>query len=184
MKKAFKKELNKNIYGQFQTDGKIFLFTIKELGLSGKGSSPKEAYEDLIDTWNKTYKLLGAENNSIDQNIQLLNKEKKFLKIRNSALFIGIILALIMAVNAAVTPILDLPRTIRHGLLNMSQIVLDNDLGKISNKINSMDLEKKNKLANDISSILIFFEEIQNKAINIKNKETAKSSDKDKWYEF
>ena len=85
MKKAFKKELNKNIYGQFQTDGKIFLFTIKELGLSGKGSSPKEAYEDLIDTWNKTYKLLGAENNSIDQNIQLLNKEKKFLKIRNSS---------------------------------------------------------------------------------------------------
>ena len=62
----------------------------------------------------------------------------------------------------------------------MSQIVLDNDLGKISNKINSIDLEKKNKLANDISSILIFFEEIQNKAINIKNKETAKSSDKDK----
>ena len=132
----------------------------------------------MIDTWNKTYKLLGAENNSIDQNIQLLNKEKNF-KIRNSALFIGLILALIIAVNAAVTPILDLPRTIRHGLLNMSQIVLDNDLGKLSNKINSMDLEK-NKLVNDISSILIFLEEIQNKAINIKNKETAKSLNKDK----
>ena len=40
-----------------------------------------------------------------------------------------------MAVNAAVTPILDLPRTIRHGLLNMSQIVLDNDLGKFLTKL-------------------------------------------------
>ena len=29
MKKAFKKELNKNIYGQFQTDGKFFYSQLK-----------------------------------------------------------------------------------------------------------------------------------------------------------
>jgi len=164
MKKIFTRDLNKNIHGQFQTDGKIFLFTIKELGLSGKGLSPKEAYEDLMDTWNKSYKLLGAKNKSIEQNVQLLNKEKVFIKIRNSVLVVGIILAVIIAVNAVVTPIIDLPRTIRHGLLNMSQKILNDDLGKFSEKINEMDPEKRDKLVNDISSILIFLKDIKNKA--------------------
>ncbi len=159
-----KKNLNENIYGQFQTDGKFFLFTIKELGLSGKGSSPQEAYEDLIDTWNKSYKLLGSENKSIHKNIRLLNKEKIFLKIRNSVLIIGIVLAILIAVNAAVTPIIDLPRTLRHGLINMSQTVLNNDLGKFSEKINKMDPEKRDKLVNDISSILILIEDIKKRA--------------------
>tara|TARA_B100001175_G_C19288628_1_gene532414 strand:- start:61 stop:573 length:513 start_codon:yes stop_codon:yes gene_type:complete len=164
MKKLFKKNIKEKLHGQFQTDGKFFLFTIKELGLSGKGFSPKEAYEDLMDTWNKSYKLLGTDISTIDDNISLLNKEKIFLKIRNSILIIGLVLALLISINAALTPILDLPRTIRHGLLNITQTILNDDLGKISEKIKNMDQEKRDKLVNDISSILILVEDIKNKA--------------------
>ena len=38
------------------------------------------------------------------------------------------------------------------------------DLGKISEKIKNMDQEKRDKLVNDISSILILVEDIKNKA--------------------
>ena len=46
----------------------------------------------------------------------------------------------------------------------MSQTILNDDLGKFSEKINEMDQEKRDKLVNDISSILIFLKDIKNKA--------------------
>ena len=83
MNTFFKKNIEDKLQGEFQTDGKFFLFTIKELGLSGKGLSAKEAYDDLMDTWKKSHKLLGSDNISIYQNHQLC---KQPLALKNHSI--------------------------------------------------------------------------------------------------
>ena len=136
------------------TDGNKYLLVLDDVGLSGSGKTLQEAYDDLMKICEEANSLLGDINLSDIELAGYVAKRETFWNgIRNLLFSVVIVLAIVVVVDAALSPIVNYPTKLRYAILNAGQNFITTDLEKLADKLESIDEDEKDKIIGNIKRI-------------------------------